>query len=118
MTDSFQRRIEEVGGFPTIEEWLDNLPEPYRSKAIRNRAAFPSKNKLSNTLWRAVSKAFDWYESPEGYDYWHSLKWNIKNGDVVDVVLNHQGELIKLVPYDKKNPNAYYIARGLQPPSE
>ena len=53
----------------TIREWLEELPEPYRTQAIDNT----SESVLmieKESLSEAVLVAFSWWDSPEGLEYW------------------------------------------------
>ncbi len=60
----------------TIREWLEELPEPYRTQAINNYdllgpyPPFIESPYDIETLWSAVLNAFDWSESKEGNHYW------------------------------------------------
>lgn len=56
----------------TIREWLETLPEPYRSDALGNAP----KSVLHITyrcLDHAISGAFLWSRTPQGYCYWESI---------------------------------------------
>ena len=57
----------------TVEGWLKTLPEPVRSKALKNMRGRRDRNvtnneclRLSNAIW----DAFIWHSSKEGTDYW------------------------------------------------
>jgi hypothetical protein len=59
----------------TIRQWLETLPEPYRSAAIRN-----AENDVPTTieeqcdsLSEALSNSAYWSKTPEGHDYWGEL---------------------------------------------
>lgn len=57
----------------TIKEWLETLPEPYRSRALKNHAEKPIEFHLGavvGDIQTAVSIAFIWLETEEGYHYW------------------------------------------------
>lgn len=57
----------------TIGDYLNTLPEPYRTQAIDNRDSSWNKGKvLADSLTDALDKAFDWGKTPEGEDYWMS----------------------------------------------
>ena len=53
----------------TIKEWLETLPEPYRSEAIANMPD-TAKDHLECCLGDAIEGAFTWAESKQGYGYW------------------------------------------------
>ena len=59
----------------TIREWLNELPEPIRSRAIRNaeNCHKPLLDKSEISLREAVSAAFIWINTPEGLGYWSSV---------------------------------------------
>ena len=53
----------------TIKEWLEELPEPYRTRAIENTG----EKRLSMyavSLPEAIAGAFAWIDSPQGDIYW------------------------------------------------
>ena len=59
-------------------EWLNELPEPYRSQGIKNtkkqrddyQQAFMEEE---TTLWGAIAGAFEWGKSKEGINYWSEI---------------------------------------------
>jgi len=53
-----------------ILTWLQSLPEPYRSQAVKNCVR---PNQVVATLQQAIYWAFDWGYSAEGIDYWADL---------------------------------------------
>jgi len=55
-----------------ISEWFEQLPEKIKIRAIKNT---PEWNKLTDqpSLKSAISIAFDWGSSPEGWDYWNQV---------------------------------------------
>lgn len=56
----------------TIREWIEELPEPYRTQAIDNT----SESVLTveeQSLYEAVIGAFNWKESTEGFKYWNDF---------------------------------------------
>ena len=56
----------------TIEEFLDELPEPYRSKALNNM--LPDAGDLPvETLVDALLDAFVFKDTPEGSDFWNGV---------------------------------------------
>lgn len=55
----------------TVKEWLEELPEPYRNKALHNMK-HPNKCIVTN-IKDAIMGAFVWSESKEGHDYWDNL---------------------------------------------
>ena len=56
----------------TIHEWLNELGEPHRTKAVNNCKAFDLKTER-HSLASSLLGAFDWRKSPEGDKYWFNL---------------------------------------------
>lgn len=56
----------------TIEQWLQELPEPVRSQALANMWWERAKDEC-DTLPNALHNAFLWFRSPERFDYWQSI---------------------------------------------
>lgn len=64
----------------TTKEWLDTLPEPYRSQALMNtpyEGWGEDRRDLEDALWGA----FIWEDSPEGHNYWKSLAVRAEDGE-------------------------------------
>lgn len=61
----------------TVEQWLNTLEEPYRTKALLNaeKDEFWEKYKTSavNSIGFAIVEAFVWDATEEGFDYWISV---------------------------------------------
>lgn len=61
----------------TIEEWFNELEEPYRTQAIENaRNLNIDKDRLedlADSMSDAIMIAFIWCHSPEGHEYWSDL---------------------------------------------
>lgn len=53
----------------TIKEWLEELPEPYRTQSINNT---PKKvlEVYKQSLEKALLASFVWKNSKEGHGYW------------------------------------------------
>lgn len=69
-------------GEKTIREWLECLPEPYRSQAIANVQKHDTKKSLDKKRTSIVKSlnalrigAWD-----EGLHYWQILIWNLEHG--------------------------------------
>lgn len=58
----------------TIKQWLEELPEPYRTQALEN-ADRCDLDKDAKSKPAALRNAFEWEETPEdqGYYYWEDL---------------------------------------------
>lgn len=61
----------------TIREWLNELPEPIRSRAIRNAendlAPLLLLKESVSSLNRAIDAAFFWDDTPEGFYFWSAV---------------------------------------------
>lgn len=62
----------------TIKEWLEELPEPYRSQALKNvhKHLLTAKDE---SLSEALNGAFTWKNTPQGHDYWMDLRDKLKH---------------------------------------
>ena len=67
----------------TVEQWLQELPEPYRSQALDNMDADGDGEEL--TITSALSAAFVWQGTPQGHKYWEGLHVKL-GGDRSSVV--------------------------------
>lgn len=58
----------------TIKEWLNELPEPYRSEALANvDPTYIDYKEETGSLAEALFHAFSWDASAQGHDYWQIL---------------------------------------------
>lgn len=68
----------------TIKDWLSEMEEPNRSKALKNRKAELIKDNTTEeetlknfgearNLTHAIMSGFTWEDTPEGHDYWDSI---------------------------------------------
>ena len=58
----------------TIREWLNELPEDVRDKAIANTDEDILGERPNYPFLRhALIRAFNWDESPEGHVYWYNM---------------------------------------------
>ena len=57
----------------TIIDYLNTLPEPYKTQAINNTGD-KNLNRKVKSLNEALMSAFPWQGSPEGYRYWFQLR--------------------------------------------
>lgn len=53
----------------TIREWLEELPEPYRTQALENTPEL-YEDLYAPSLKYAIEHAFYWVESEQGMNYW------------------------------------------------
>lgn len=56
----------------TIENWLQDLQEPHKSKALANMW-WEDADKQERSLSEALRQAFNWTMSPEGGKYWYAV---------------------------------------------
>lgn len=56
----------------TIKEWLSELPEPYKTKALANASKAVLKEEEPD-LNQALRAAFIWETAPEGKVYWDNV---------------------------------------------
>lgn len=59
----------------TIRGWLQELPDGYRERALRNYDPNYHDGSSVNSLSYAISVAFDWEDAPEGYDFWSAVEY-------------------------------------------
>lgn len=74
----------------TVKEWLGELPEPYKARALANLHR-PGANKHAATMLRdcipaALGVAFMWNVSPEGYDFWLAVHNHFAQGDPLPII--------------------------------
>lgn len=67
-----------------IETWLKMLPEPYRSQALENlkKHGWDNDDQEEESADDALSLAFDWETSLQGYEYWNELYEKLFDGKV------------------------------------
>ena len=56
----------------TVKEWLDELPEPYRTQALEQTSNCRLKD-TEDTMYSTLMGMFVWSESHEGNEYWRQL---------------------------------------------
>ena len=58
-----------------IEEWLSELPDGYRERALENRKKFPYKgNTTATSKADAIIYGFRWEQTPEGPHFWSAVQ--------------------------------------------
>ena len=67
----------------TIEQWFQELPEPYKTLAITNAAKqstlnFNKEDVNCNKLSDAIAIGFLWQETLEGESYWEEVYDTLK----------------------------------------
>ncbi len=60
-------------GTDGITFWLEQLPEPYRTKALRNYSKKGSLRKPA-CLASALNHAFIWRDTKEGFEFWLAVQ--------------------------------------------
>lgn len=68
----------------SIKEWLETLPEPYKSEAIAEYERQYSEQRLyqdSFFLSTALMRAFYWEDSTQGLDYWLNILLKAQKGE-------------------------------------
>lgn len=64
----------------TIESWLSELPEPYRSQALEARASVPLPvNSHAGNLFDAICDGFDWCLTKQRSAYWANVAAAVEN---------------------------------------
>lgn len=56
----------------TVKQYLEQLPEPARSRALEN-LFHEYADEWSTSLPAALKRAFLWHRSPEKYEYWKQV---------------------------------------------
>lgn len=63
-----------MNGKKTMRKWYSELPEPYKSEAIRSHTDyFGKKTKHAESLLLALLNGFEWGETEQGYEYWENI---------------------------------------------
>lgn len=55
-----------------IKEWLEELPEPHRTEAIKNTPEL-NGDVMAHDLKSAIWCAFVWDKTIQGHQYWEKL---------------------------------------------
>jgi len=57
-----------------IEDWLSELPDGYRERALENRKKFPYKEyTTAKSMADAIMNAFGWGQTPERHKFWQRV---------------------------------------------
>jgi hypothetical protein len=64
----------------TVREWLEQLPDGYRERAMKN-CARPTIVPSCSCARDALLAAFTWSSSPEGSDFWAGVCRHIEHGE-------------------------------------
>ena len=67
----------------TIREWLEELPDGYRERALENYDHMYDSVYPIDGLSDAILDAFLWGGSPEGFEFWNDvIDWSIGEGNL------------------------------------
>lgn len=59
-----------------VIEWIEeDLPSPYKEQALKNMV---SPRLRYDSLKMALVSAFEWMETPQGFDYWKEVYDSLK----------------------------------------
>lgn len=72
----------------TIKEWLETLPEPYRSQALENMNKNNSDEKM-NSLSNTLGIAFVWGNTKQGSLYWNDVYESAKKAEKIGGKINN-----------------------------
>lgn len=61
----------------SIKQWLSELDEPYRTNALNNLEQEYADKQMSSPYY-ALSLAFRWDATLEGWEYWAELSQNLE----------------------------------------
>ena len=56
-----------------IKQWLEELPEPYRTQALENCQEEFYLKKCTSSQHLALEHAFFWGKTPQGHNYWSDI---------------------------------------------
>lgn len=56
----------------TVKQWLEELQEPYRTKALNNLVSMWADYEVES-MYDAIQEAFFWSRTDEGFNYWNDL---------------------------------------------
>lgn len=96
----------------TILEWLNELPQPYKSQAIYNFHAYikyfafihPEKGELLNTktyeyMCEAITHSSTWKDTAQGQDYWSKIYDEYEEIKIADLQKKKEEEMRKRITY-------------------
>ena len=58
-----------------IEDWLGELPEPYRAQALEARNGWATRRTTATSLSSAIMNGFMWARTPQDDKYWTDVYW-------------------------------------------
>ena len=57
----------------TIKEWLEELPDGYRERALNHAANNTRELAIEKSIDGALAGGFVWKETLEGKEFWHDV---------------------------------------------
>ncbi len=75
----------------TIKEWLETLPEPYRTEALDETKGRILKTN-QGSLTEAIERAFIWADTPRGAFYWDDVRNRAEAGEFNNNSLDKDSE--------------------------
>jgi hypothetical protein len=104
----------------TIKEWLERLPEPWRTKAI-NQLPVTTADEVVVSMTDALICFCDWRVTEEGNDYWYDVWSNIsaqESEKAKEPVLKEDSTDEDLIDYwvvkDKYEKEKLFTGKGLR----
>lgn len=90
-----------------ILEWLNQLPEPYKTKAVSQCRSI----ELCSSLKDAVSLFREWMDTEEGYSYWNEFYTELKKAERPKSLVEQLGQVGKLWPRNMRDTRLWVEAR-------
>lgn len=94
----------------SIKEWLEELPDGIREKALRYHEESKWKASHANSLAEALGNGFDWYYTDEGFDYWEEIHDKAENGE--PIVAEERDSCVSPFTDDAKTRKEYPVYSG------
>jgi len=80
----------------TIREWLETLPEPYRSQALENTEEYKLSEDKDDCLSEAIESAFTWKLTKQGLQYWINVFDSVENAEKSGGMINIEDALNRI----------------------
>jgi hypothetical protein len=90
----------------TVKEWFEELPEPYKSKAllcIQEQERYKESNWECGKMSAAIYHGFSWALSDQKGDYWNNLYYHFIEKERQNEI--YLSETMKILDYLKNLPN-------------
>jgi len=69
----------------TVEEWLNELPDGYRERALKNVDVY-KLNDLRDCMDEAIAEHCNWSRTPEGYQFWYEVYNHFEAGNTLPLL--------------------------------